>query len=88
MKGEETRIDSPCKFVCQGAPSHDKGKLLFLGGIATVPSSSVFVTCNLFDVVHVPMLQYLANFHPCYIWWSPSPHVIPISQVSLSIWTK
>ena len=36
----------------------------FLGGTATLPPSGGFVTCNLFVVVHVPMLQYLANFHP------------------------
>ena len=29
VKGEEARSDAPCKFVCQGAPSNDKGKLLF-----------------------------------------------------------
>ena len=29
LKGEEARSDAPSKFVCQGAPSNDKGKLLF-----------------------------------------------------------
>lgn len=29
VKGEEARSDAPCKFVCQGAPSHEKGTLLF-----------------------------------------------------------
>ena len=29
VKGEEARSDAPCKFVCQGSPSHGKGKLLF-----------------------------------------------------------
>ena len=29
VKGEEARSDAPSKFVCQGVPSRDKGKLLF-----------------------------------------------------------
>ena len=29
VKGEEARSDAPCKFICQGAPSHDRGKLKF-----------------------------------------------------------
>jgi hypothetical protein len=27
VKGEEARIDGPCKFVCQGTPSNQQGKL-------------------------------------------------------------
>ena len=27
MKGEAARIDAPCKFVCQGTPSNEQGKL-------------------------------------------------------------
>jgi hypothetical protein len=29
VKGEEARIDGPCKFVCQGSPSNQQGKLTF-----------------------------------------------------------
>ena len=29
VKGEEARIDGPCKFVCQGSPSNEQGKLKF-----------------------------------------------------------
>ena len=29
VKGEEAHSDAPCKFICQGAPSRGKGKLLF-----------------------------------------------------------
>ena len=28
-KGEETRIDGLCKFICQGSPSNQQGKLTF-----------------------------------------------------------
>jgi hypothetical protein len=30
MKGEEARIDGPCKFVCQGTMSNQQGKLTFI----------------------------------------------------------
>jgi hypothetical protein len=29
LKGEEARSDAPCKFVCQGTPTNEKGKLMF-----------------------------------------------------------
>lgn len=29
LKGEEGRPDAPCKFVCQGTPSNQEGKLAF-----------------------------------------------------------
>ena len=29
VKGEEARTDAPCKFVCQGTPINDMGKLKF-----------------------------------------------------------
>ena len=29
VKGEEARIDGPCKFVCQGSPENIQGKLRF-----------------------------------------------------------
>lgn len=29
VKGEEARIDGPCKFICQGSPSNQQGKLMF-----------------------------------------------------------
>ena len=29
VKGEEARIDGPCKFVCQSSPSNQQGKLTF-----------------------------------------------------------
>ena len=29
VKGEEARSDAPCKFVCQGTPTNEKGKLMF-----------------------------------------------------------
>ena len=29
VKGEEARVDGPCKFVCQGTPSNQQGKLTF-----------------------------------------------------------
>ena len=29
LKGEEARTDAPCKFVCQGTPTNEKGKLMF-----------------------------------------------------------
>ena len=29
VKGEEARIDGPCKFICQGSPSTQQGKLTF-----------------------------------------------------------
>ena len=41
VKGEETRNDAPCKFVCQGIESHDKGKLLF----PTLKSYSCVIRC-------------------------------------------
>ena len=28
VKGEEARSDAPCKFVCQGTPTNEKGKLM------------------------------------------------------------
>jgi hypothetical protein len=29
VKGEEARIDGPCKFVCKGSPSNEQGGLTF-----------------------------------------------------------
>ena len=29
VKGEEARSDAPCKFVCQGTPTNEEGKLMF-----------------------------------------------------------
>jgi len=29
VRGEEARIDGPCKFVCKGSPSNEQGKLKF-----------------------------------------------------------
>jgi hypothetical protein len=29
VKGEEARPDAPCKFICRGTPTNDKGRLLF-----------------------------------------------------------
>ena len=29
VKGEEARTDAPCKFICQGTPTNEKGKLMF-----------------------------------------------------------
>ena len=29
VKGEEARTDAPCKFICQGISSNEKGKLMF-----------------------------------------------------------
>lgn len=29
LKGEEARPDAPCKFVCQGTPLNEQGKLAF-----------------------------------------------------------
>lgn len=29
VRGEESRIDGPCKFICKGSPSNHQGKLTF-----------------------------------------------------------
>ena len=50
-------------------------------GTTTLPSSSVFVTCNFTSIVHVAMLQHLNMFVPCYTLFSlPQVVVHPITD--------
>ena len=38
VKGEEARIDGPCKFVCQGTPWNERGNSRSPVGTTTPPS--------------------------------------------------
>ena len=69
VKGEEARSDAPCKFVCQGTPSNNKGKLLFPRWNSY--SAIIRCVCNMQVVFHcacscvtvccqIPTLLYMA----------------------------
>ena len=55
VKGEEARIDGPCKFVCQGTPSNQRGKITFprWNSYSTV----IRCVCNIYSEFHY------ASFH-------------------------
>ena len=79
VKGEEARPDAPCKFICQGTPSNDKGKLLFPRWNSY---SAVFrCVCNMQVVFHsacssvTKCWQVLTMFYMALTWISgSSPH--------------
>ena len=91
VKGEETRSDAPCKFVCQGAPSHDKGTLLFprwnsySAAIRWVCNMQLVCCCACSNVTiscHLPSLLYVAlTFTPCY----PHPTGITVNMDQMTM---
>jgi hypothetical protein len=87
VKGEEARSDAPCKFVCQGTPSNEQGKLAF----PRLNSYSMVLrcVCNLqFEFhsacSHVTALKLRYDISyltiPSIAFWLP--------QVSLPVWSK
>ena len=89
VKGEEARTDAPCKFICQGSPTNDKGRLLF----PRWNSYSVVLRCarNMEDVFNCAcscVTIYWLRPTLLYIALTSKSAVISIPQVSLSIWTK
>jgi hypothetical protein len=69
VKGEEARSDAPCKFICQGTATNDKGKLLYPRWNSY--SAVIRSVCNMHPVFHsaclcvtiygqVPTLLYMA----------------------------
>ena len=92
VKGEEARSDAPCKFVCQGAPSNGKGKLLFPRWNSY--SAVIRCVCNMHFVFHcacysvtiscqVPTLLYMSlTFSTC---CSPHPTGITVNMDQMTM---
>ena len=72
LKGEEARIDAPCKFVCQGSPTNEKGKLMFprWNSYSTIlrcvrnmqlplqcACSAVTMYCHVFSLLYVTLTE-------------------------------
>ena len=80
VKGEEARSDAPCKFVCQGTPTNEKGKLMFPRWNSY---SAIFMfACNMHSDCDTCMVQcytvvlpfFLAIYgsHSNHLLWFPS----------------
>ena len=68
VKGEEARTDAPCKFVCQGTPRNEKGKLMFprwncysaiLRYLCNMQLPCQCACCNVTIYCHVSSLLYM-----------------------------
>ena len=88
VKGEEARVDGPCKFVCQGTPSNLQGKLTF----PRWNSYSTVMRCasNMYLEFHCPRshVTCLNSPVPIYMCIALPSHVfdsMPDYQVSLSV---
>ena len=89
VKGEEARTDAPCKFICQGSPTNDKGRLLF----PRWNNYSAVLRCarNMEDAFNCAcscVTIYCQGPTLLYIALTSISAIISIPQVSLSIWTK
>ena len=87
VKGEEARIDGPCKFVCQGTPSNKHGKLTFPHW--NNYSAIINCVCNKQIEFHYACCNVTTLKHVCglHVMTLPSTNCCS-PQVSLPIWTK
>ena len=91
VKGEEARLDGPCKFICQGKTSNKQGELMFPRWNSY--SAVIRCPCNMsFDLHYACCIvtTFKQVMHLLHITLQ-SPHIAdPILhvQVSLPIWTK
>ena len=90
-KARRLALTVPANLFARAQHPTKRGNSCSPGGIATLLSSGVFVTCPTTENVHFAMLQDSNKCVPCNLWLfqlhlfiDPIPEV----QVSLPIWTK
>ena len=87
VKGEEARIDGPCKFVCQGIASNKEGKLVFPRW--NNYSAIIRFVCNMQTEIHCAPCNVTPLTDVCGMWLMTLSNTTCSSpQVSLPVWTK